>query len=399
MMDYLTAKEQEQMYLAHTYNRYPALMVRGEGSCLYDSDGKCYIDLGSGIGVNAFGYSDRIWADAVSDQLRTLQHTSNIYLTQPGVELARALCEKTGMRRVFFGNSGAEANECAIKTARKYSLDRYADAGRNVIVTLHSSFHGRTLATLAATGQDAFHHTFGPFPEGFAYVQPGDLAALEALIATGKVCAFMCEIVQGEGGVIPLDGDYLKQVQALCQAKDVLFIVDEVQTGNGRTGKMYAYEHFDLTPDIVSTAKGLGGGLPIGACLFSEKTKDTLTPGTHGSTFGMNPAVCAGALTVVNRLDDAFLRSVSEKGDRIRETLSASKHVKSICGLGLMLGIETDLNASAVAKKCFEHGVLILTAKTKLRLLPPLNIERSVLDNALNIIMEVLEDEASAEAV
>lgn len=383
--------ENDKKYIANTYARFPVDIVSGHGAIAVDNNGKEYIDMGSGIGVNIFGYCDKEWADAVSAQLHTLQHTSNLFYTQPGVELAELLCKKSGMKKCFFGNSGAEANECAIKVARKYSLDKYNNPDRNVVVTLNQSFHGRTLATLKATGQDVFHQTFGPFPEGFVYAPANDFDALTA-VCNENVCAIMMEIVQGEGGVIALDKIFIKKVYEFCQEHDILLIIDEVQTGNGRTGKMYAYQNYDIMPDIVSTAKGLAGGLPMGACLMGEKTKDTLTPGSHGSTFGMNPAVAAGAVSIVKRLDDKFLSEVMRKSEYIISRLNSCKNVKSVSGLGLMLGIETTKEAKAVVSECIEKGVLPLTAKTKIRLLPPLNISDEELKKAMDIITEVIDE-------
>lgn len=382
--------EKDKEYIANTYARFPVDIVSGHGAVAVDSDGKEYIDMGSGIGVNAFGYCDKEWADAVSAQLYTLQHTSNLFYTHPGVELAELLCKKSGMKKCFFGNSGAEANECAIKAARKYSLDKYNNPDRNVIITLNQSFHGRTLATLKATGQDVFHNTFGPFPEGFVYAPANDFDALES-VYNENVCAIMMEMVQGEGGVIALDKIFAKKVYEFCNKYDIILIIDEVQTGNGRTGKMYAYQNYDIMPDLVSTAKGLAGGLPMGVCLFGEKTKDTMTPGSHGSTFGMNPAVAAGALSIIKRLDNDFLAEVNRKSDYIRSRLSECKNVTGISGMGLMLGIETTKEAKAVVLECIDKGVLPLTAKTKIRLLPPLNISDAELKKAMDIITEVIE--------
>lgn len=387
----MTTIEKDKQYIANTYGRFPVTIVSGHGSVAIDENGKEYIDMGTGIGVNAFGYCDTEWVEAVTKQLNTLQHTSNLFYTQPGVELAEMLCEKSGMKKCFFGNSGAEANECAIKAARKYSLDKYADEDRNTIITLTQSFHGRTLATLKATGQDVFHTTFGPFPEGFVYAEANNFESFMSAY-NKNVCAVMMEMVQGEGGVIPLDKIFIKKVYEFCKEHDIIIIIDEVQTGNGRTGSLYAYQQFDIEPDIVSTAKGVAGGLPMGICLFGEKTKDTMTPSSHGSTFGMNPVVCAGALSIIRRLDDEFLKSVREKGEYIRKRLSECKNVKSVTGMGLMLGIETTKDAKAVVMKCIEKGVLPLTAKTKIRLLPPLNISDSDLEKAMNIITEVIEE-------
>ena len=387
----MTTIEKDKQYIANTYGRFPVTIVSGHGSVAVDENGKEYIDMGTGIGVNAFGYCDKEWVDAVTKQLNTLQHTSNLFYTQPGVELAEMLCEKSGMKKCFFGNSGAEANECAIKAARKYSLDKYANEDRNTIITLTQSFHGRTLATLKATGQDVFHTTFGPFPEGFVYAEANNFESFMSAY-NKNVCAVMMEMVQGEGGVIPLDKIFIKKVYEFCKEHDIIIIIDEVQTGNGRTGSLYAYQQFGIEPDIVSTAKGVAGGLPMGICLFGEKTKDTMTPSSHGSTFGMNPVVCAGALSIIRRLDDEFLKSVREKGEYIRTRLSECKNVKSVTGMGLMLGIETTKDAKEVVLKCIEKGVLPLTAKTKIRLLPPLNISDSDLEKAMNIITEVIEE-------
>lgn len=387
----MTAWETDKEYIAGSYARFPITLVKGKGAIAYDENGREYIDLGSGIGVNIFGYCDEEWANAVSLQLNTLQHTSNLYCTKPGTELAKLLCEKSGMKKCFFSNSGAEANECAIKTARKYSFDKYGNSGRSVIVSLTQSFHGRTLATLTATGQDSFHTVFGPFPENFVYAKANDFEDFKKVCAENSVCAVIAEMIQGEGGVNPLCKDYVKNVYDFCKENDILFITDEVQTGNGRTGKMYAYQHFDILPDIVSTAKGVAGGLPMGVTLFGEKTKDTLTPGSHGSTFGMNPAVAAGAVSIVKRLDDNLFDEVTKKSEYIKNRLSECKNVKSIAGMGLMLGIETTKDAKQTVLDCMEKGVLALTAKNKIRLLPPLNITYDELEKAMNILTEVIE--------
>lgn len=387
----MTTIEKDKQYIANTYGRFPVTLVSGHGATAVDENGKEYIDMGTGIGVNAFGYCDKEWVKAVTAQLNTLQHTSNLFYTQPGVELAELLCKKSGMKKCFFGNSGAEANECAIKAARKYSLDKYNNPDRNVIISLTQSFHGRTLATLKATGQDVFHTTFGPFPEGFVYAEANNFDSFMN-VYNENVCAVIMEMVQGEGGVIPLNNIFIKKVIEFCQKYDILVIIDEVQTGNGRTGSMYAYQQFGIEPDLVSTAKGVAGGLPMGVCLFGEKTKDTMTPSSHGSTFGMNPVVAAGALSIVKRLDDEFLASVRAKGEYIRNRLSVCKNVKSVTGMGLMLGIETTKDAKEVVMKCIEKGVLPLTAKTKIRLLPPLNISDEELEKAMDIITEVIEE-------
>lgn len=387
----MTTIEKDKQYIANTYGRFPVTIVSGHGAIAVDENGKEYIDMGTGIGVNAFGYCDEEWVQAVTKQLNTLQHTSNLFYTQPGVELAELLCEKSGMKKCFFGNSGAEANECAIKAARKYSLDKYENPDRNIIISLTQSFHGRTLATLKATGQDVFHTTFGPFPEGFVYAEANNFDSF-ADAYNENVCAVIMEMVQGEGGVIPLNKIFIKKVYEFCKEHDIIVIIDEVQTGNGRTGSMYAYQQFDIEPDLVSTAKGIAGGLPMGVCLFGEKTKDTMTPSSHGSTFGMNPVVAAGALSIIKRLDDEFFASVNAKGEYIRNRLAQCKNVKSVTGLGLMLGIETTKDAKEIVLKCIEKGVLPLTAKNKVRLLPPLNISDDDLTRAMNIITEVIEE-------
>ncbi len=387
----MTVTENDALYIAHTYARFPVTLVSGKGAVAVDENGKEYIDMGSGIGVNAFGYCDTEWVNAVTEQLNAIQHTSNLYYTKTGTELAELLCKKSGMKKCFFANSGAEANECAIKTARKYSLDKYNDPDRNVIVTLNHSFHGRTLATLTATGQDSFHTTFGPFPEGFVYAPNDDFDAFVS-ICNDKTCAVMLELIQGEGGVIALDKIFIKKVYEFCKKHDIILIIDEVQTGNGRTGKMYAYQNYDIIPDIASTAKGVAGGLPMGVCLFGEKTENTLTPGTHGSTFGMNPVAAAGALSIVKRLDDKLFAEVERKSSYIKSRLESCKNVLSVTGMGLMLGIETAKNAKEVVLKCIEKGVLPLTAKTKIRLLPPLNISDEELKKAMDIITEVINE-------
>ena len=387
----MTTIEKDKQYIANTYGRFPVTLVSGHGAVAVDENGKEYIDMGTGIGVNAFGYCDKEWVEAVTNQLNTLQHTSNLFYTQPGTELAELLCKKSGMKKCFFGNSGAEANECAFKVARKYSLDKYNNPDRNVIISLTQSFHGRTLATLKATGQDVFHTTFGPFPEGFVYAEANNFDSFMS-VYNENVCAVIMEMVQGEGGVIPLDDIFIKKVFEFCKKYDIIVIIDEVQTGNGRTGSMYAYQQFDIQPDVVSTAKGIAGGLPLGVCLFGEKTKDTMTPSSHGSTFGMNPVCCAGALSIVKRLDDEFFANVKAKGEYIRKRLSECKNVKSVTGMGLMLGIETTKDAKEVVLKCIDKGVLPLTAKNKIRLLPPLNISDEELEKAMNIITEVIEE-------
>lgn len=377
-------------YVLHTYNRNPIVIEKGHGLHAYGPEGQSYLDFTSGIGVNSLGYCDLNWAEAVSKQAHKLQHTSNLYYTSPCSKLAKRLCRRTGMSKVFFGNSGAEANEGAIKAARKYSFDHYGE-GRDQIITLVNSFHGRTIATLTATGQDTFHHYFGPFNEGFLYTPAGDIEALTKLVDK-HTCAVMLELVQGEGGVVPLDQEFVQAVRALCDEKDLVLIVDEVQTGVGRTGTFLACEQFNLRPDIVTLAKGLGGGLPIGAVLVSEKVAAGMGPGSHGSTFGGNPVVCAGANVVLERLDESFLAGVREHAAQLRAGLERLPHVKAVTGLGLMLGIqfEDGISAADVLAACRERGLLVLTAKTRLRLLPPLVVTAHDIERALVILDEVL---------
>ena len=376
----------DDTYIATTYRRFPVELVRGEGAIVYDADGRRYIDLGSGIGVTAFGHADPTWQAAVTAQLGVLAHTSNLYYTEPCARLAELLCTRTGMKRVFFGNSGAEANECAIKVARKHAAD-VREIKDPVIVTLKNSFHGRTLTTLAATGQEHYHELFQPLTPGFVHVEAGDLAALSEAFAAHPVAGVLVECVQGEGGVLVMDGDYLRGVEALCRQHGALFMVDEVQTGNGRTGALYAYMNYGLTPDVVTTAKGLGGGLPIGACLLAESVAGVLGYGDHGSTFGGNPVAAAGALSVLSRIDDALLADVRRKSALVAERLSGARGIRSVCGLGLMIGIETVRPAAEVVADCLAGGVLCLTAKHKVRLLPALNIDEAVLCEALDVIL------------
>ena len=381
----------DNQYVANTYARFPLNIVRGQGAYAYDENGKCYIDLGSGIAVNTLGYSDAGWVEAVTEQLQTLQHTSNLYYTDPCALLAEQLCLRTGMKKVFFSNSGAEANECAIKVARKYAADKKG-ADYYTVITLESSFHGRTLTTLAATGQEVFHKDFLPLTPGFVHVPPNDKDALAEALQQHKVAAIMLEPVQGEGGVCALDPDYVAFAAKLAAEQDVLLITDEVQTGNGRTGTLYAYMQYGFTPDILSTAKGLGGGLPLGATLLGDKVQNTLTPSSHGSTFGGNPVCCAGALHVLSRLDEAFLQGVREKAAYVRQRLAACQDIYDISGLGLMIGFCTKKDANAVVAACREQGVLVIKAKHKIRLLPPLNIEQDVLEKALDVIVAVCSE-------
>ena len=385
----MNTRQADSAYIANTYGRFDVALATGHGATYTDEEGRRYIDMGSGIAVNTFGACDPDWVAAVTAQLNTLGHVSNLYYSAPQAELARLLCERTGMKKVFFGNSGAEANECALKVARKYGNDR-SDGVRHVIVTLKNSFHGRTIATLAATGQEKFHQHFGPFPEGFRYVEAGDVSALEAVLAPGDVCAVMMEMIQGEGGVNVLDRDYVLAAQRLCRAHDALLMVDEVQAGNGRTGKLYAYMHYGIEPDVVTTAKGLAGGLPMGACMMGERAADVLGRGDHGSTFGGNPVCAAGAVHVINRLTEEFLSEVAEKGKLIRQELLQARGVKAVSGMGLMLGIATEKIAAQVAADCLRDGLMVLTAKDKVRLLPPLNISFDEIQQGIAILKKNL---------
>lgn len=375
----------DSQYVAGTYGRLPVEIVSGKGSIVKDVNGKEYIDMGSGIGVTAFGLCDDEWVKAVSEQLSKLQHMSNLYYTEPCARLAELLCKKTGMSKVFFGNSGAEANECAIKVARKYAAEKKGDEYYKII-TLQNSFHGRTLTTLAATGQDHFHRLFTPLTDGFIHVPANDIDALKACVAENKVAAIMLECVQGEGGVLPVNQEFISAAAEIAEKEDILLIIDEVQTGNGRTGKFYAYMHYGVNPDVVTTAKGLGGGLPIGACLMSKKVENVLGKGDHGSTYGGNPVCSAGAVNVVSRIDDALLNEVAAKSKFIFDSLNGAEGIESVSGLGLMIGIKTVKPAAEVLAKCIENGVLCLTAKDKVRLLPALNIPMDVLARAIDVI-------------
>ena len=379
----------DKQYIAGTYGRFPLELVSGKGSLFYDADGKEYIDMGTGIGVTAFGTGDAQWVQAVTEQLQQLQHTSNLYYTRPCAQLAQLLCEKTGMAKVFFSNSGAEANECAIKVARKYSAEKKG-ADCYTILTLENSFHGRTLTTLSATGQEHYHELFQPLTPGFIHVPANDVQALEQAVANNKIAGIMMECVQGEGGVIALEESFVQTAARIAQEQDIPLMIDEVQTGNGRTGKLYAYMHYGICPDVVSTAKGLGGGLPIGATLMSEKVQNVLNPGDHGSTYGGNPVCCAGALSIISRLDEAFLAEVQEKSAYIFAEFSGAAGVESVSGKGLMVGVKTVKKAADVVAACREKGVLCLTAKDKVRLLPPLNIPMEQLQKAVQILKEVM---------
>lgn len=383
--------EQFNKYIMHSYGRYDLVMESGEQEVSVDENGKKYIDFGSGIGVNSLGYCNDEWVEAVCNQARKIQHTSNYYYTKVQADFAKALCETTGYTDMFFGNSGAEANECAIKIARKYSFDKYGK-GRHNIITLKNSFHGRTICTLSATGQDVFHNYFFPFVEGFVNVEANNIAELREKL-DDTVCAVMFEYIQGEGGVCALDKAFVDEIFKLCAEKDVLTIADEVQTGVGRTGKFLCGEHFGHKTDLTTLAKGLAGGVPIGVCLSGEKCANVLTPGTHGSTFGGNPLACAGGLAVLNKVNsNGFLDEVTKKGDYIREKLAKCSEVQSVSGIGLMIGIELKTKkAGDIAKACLENGLLVLTAKTKVRLLPPLTITYEELDEGLYILIKQLE--------
>jgi len=388
----MNVKELDKEYVASSYGRFPLQIVKGKGSIVEDENGKKYIDLATGIAVNALGVANDKWIAAVTKQLGLFQHTSNLYYTEPCVRLAEILCKRTGMKKVFFSNSGAEANECAIKAARKYAQDKKGKE-YSTIITLKNSFHGRTITTLAATGQDVYHNDFTPLTQGFVYAEANNVEDLNRLVKENKCAAIMFEVVQGEGGVNALTPEYVKAIFDIAAKEDILTVVDEVQTGNGRTGKLYGYMNYGVIPDIVSTAKGLGGGLPIGATLLGEKVQNVYTPGTHGSTFGGNPVSCAGALCVMEELNDEMLDGVTERSNYIKETLSGSKGVKGVSGMGLMLGIETERPASDIVSECMEKGVLVITAKSKVRLLPALNIPLNELKEAIEILKEVCAKE------
>lgn len=380
-------KQIDKQYVANTYARFDLFLTHGNGSIVYDETGKEYIDLGTGIAVNAFGVNDEIWKNAVVAQLNKIQHTSNLYYSEPCALLAKALCEKTGMKKVFFSNSGAEANECAIKAARKHGEIKKGKE-YNVIVTLKNSFHGRTITTLSATGQDVFHEHFTPMTAGFVHATANDFDEMQSLVKTHKCCAIMIELVQGEGGVMALDKAYVKKLETLARENDLLLVVDEVQTGNGRTGSLYAYMQYGITPDVVTTAKGLGGGLPIGATMLGERVEDLFTPGLNGSTFGGNPVCAAGALSILERIDHKLLEEVNEKSSYIFSELSGAKGVKSVSGLGLMIGVECERDAGEVIAACGKRGVLVIKAKHKVRLLPALNIPFETLKKAIKILKE-----------
>lgn len=382
--------EQFNSYVMPSYGRYDLVLEKGEGRTAVDEDGKEYIDFGSGIGTNSLGYCNEKWADAVCAQARTIQHTSNYYYTKVQADFAKRLCNAAGYCDMFFGNSGAEANECAIKIARKYSFDKYGK-GRHNIITLVNSFHGRTLCTLSATGQDVFHNYFFPFVDGFINVEANNIADLREKL-DDTVCAVMFEYIQGEGGVMALDKEFVDEIFKLCAQKDVLTIADEVQTGVGRTGKLLAGDHYGKKADLTTLAKGLAGGVPIGVCLAGEKCAKVLTAGTHGSTFGGNPISCAGGLAVLDTvLEDGFLDEVSAKADYIRKKLMTSSEVKAVSGIGMMIGIELNTKkAGDIVKAALDKGLLLLTAKTRVRLLPPLNITYEEIDKGLEILLGLL---------
>lgn len=385
----MDVKQTDKKYIMGTYGRYDIELTHGKGSTVFSSDGKKYIDFGSGIAVNTFGFADPEYISAVTAQLNKIQHSSNYYYTEPCARLAELLCTRTGMSRVFFSNSGAEANECAIKAARKYGTDR--NENKNVIITLKNSFHGRTVTTLSATGQDVFHHSFTPFTEGFVYVEAGNIDELQKAAIENDCCAIMMEMIQGEGGVIPLDRDFVDAAAKIAAEHNMLIIVDEVQTGNGRTGTLYAYEQYGLHPDIVTTAKGLAGGLPIGATMFAERLADILPPGSHGSTFGGNPVSCAAAVNVISRIDSALMAHITEKSKYIVSGLKSIKGITGVSGMGYMLGASVTGDAHEIAAKCLENGLLILTAKDRLRLLPALSISDAEIDAGLEILKKVME--------
>ncbi len=385
-MEFSTLQQLENTYMAETFSRFPVAIERGEGATLFDTEGKRYVDFGSGIAVNIFGANDEKWKAAVIDQLSRIQHVSNYYYSEPQLDLAELLCFRTGAKRVFFANSGAEANECALKAARKYSFDKYGE-GRKKIISLNGSFHGRTLFTLTATGQQAFHRFFGPFVPEVVSVD-ANMQAVEK--ESENACAVIIECVQGESGVEALEKGFVRALRTFCDEHDILLICDEVQSGNGRTGKFCAYEHYGITPDIMTTAKGLGGGLPIGACLFFEKTEHTLKPGDHGSTFGGNPVCCAGAVSIVSRLTEDFLLEVQGKAEYLRAKLKGFDGVRRVTGLGLMIGLNVEKPAKEIAQNCLERGLLVLTAHEKVRIVPPLNITKTEMDEGLTILREVL---------
>ena len=390
-MTFEELKALDDAYIMHTYARFPVDIDHGEGATLYSLSGRKYIDFTSGIGVNALGYGNEKWMAAITAQIGKLGHISNLFYTQPGPLLAKELCTRSGMDKVFFGNSGAEANEAMIKVARKHSFDKYGK-GRSTVITLHHSFHGRTITTLTATGQDSYHNYFFPFNEAFRYAEPTLESVLEQ--AGEDVCGVMVELIQGEGGVRPLDPKQVQAIAELCRERDWLLLVDEVQTGIGRTGSLFAFQQFGIQPDVVSFAKGIAGGLPLGGILTNEKCSAVLTPGTHGSTFGANPVSTAAGLAVLETLDQAFLDGVKEKGAYLRAGIEAiaSPYLGQVVGMGLMLGIDVQGGRTnkELAALLMDHGLLCLTAGDRLRLLPPLVITKDELDQGLAILKQTL---------
>lgn len=390
-MDFNEIKSISDKYLMPTYNHFPVALASGKNATLTASDGREIIDFTSGIGVNIFGVNDDGWKNAVTQQIEKIQHTSNLYYNETVAVAAKLLCEKSGFDKVLFCNSGAEANECAIKLARKYSYDRYGE-NRSTIISLVNSFHGRTMATITATGQEHYHKFFMPFVDGFKYAEVGNKEAFSELL-DGTVCAVILEVIQGEGGVLLTPSDYIKYIRQLCDENDIILIFDEVQTGVGRTGKLYAWENIGVKPDVLTSAKGLGGGLPVGACLATDKFGSTLTAGTHGTTFGGNPVVLAGAIEILNRIDDEFLKSVREKGEYIKNKVITFDDVSEVRGMGLMIGVDLKTKKAAdVAARCVEKGLLILTAKQSLRMLPPLTVTKDEIDKGLEILKNVLAE-------
>lgn len=387
----MNIKETDKEYIAGTYNRFPVEIVSGKGSVVKDENGKEYIDLGSGIGVTSFGIADEVWQQAVIDQISKVQHTSNLYYTSPCAVLAQKLCEKSGMKKVFFSNSGAEANECAIKAARKYAAEKKG-ADHYTIITLVNSFHGRTLTTLAATGQEHYHELFAPLTPGFAYVEAGNFEQLKKTAEETKAAGILMECIQGEGGVIPLDKDFVVKTAEYAHENDIVLMFDEVQTGNGRSGKYFSYMNFGVEPDVVSTAKGLAGGLPLGATLLGEKVQNIFGYGDNGSTFGGNPVSCAAAISIIDRIDDKLMDEVKAKSNYVFKAFENADGVESVAGMGLMIGIKTVKPAGEIVKACIDKGVLCLTAKDKVRLLPALNIPMDVLQKAVEIIKDTCKE-------
>ena len=391
-MTFEEIKALDEQYVMHSYGRFPVAIDHGKGATLWDTEGKEYIDFTAGIGVTSLGHGNQGWVESVTAQAAKLGHISNLFYAEPYAKVAQKLCTRTGMSNVMFSNSGAEANEAMIKLARKYSYDKYGK-GRGTVITLHNSFHGRTITTLAATGQDKFHDYFFPFTEGFRYADANDLDSVEA-VAGHDVCGVMMELVQGEGGVLPLDKEFVRKVADLCAKRDWLLLIDEVQSGVGRTGSLFAYQQYDIQPDVVSFAKGIAGGLPFGGVMANEKCRNVFTPGTHGTTFGGNPVAAAAACYVLDTMDDGFLAQVQEKGRYLRAQIEAMglPCLGTTRGMGLMIGIQVkgDKTNKELASKLVEHGLLVLTAGPGLRLLPPLVITREEMDKGLAILKETL---------